>query len=169
MGLCFSLFLLLDIFFIFVTPFPGLPSGNPLSDPPSHCLYKGALPTMHPLLTSSPGIPPHWGIEPPQAEGPFLLLRSKKAILCHICGWSHGSLHVYYLDGGPVPWSSLREGGGIGLLTLLFHPWGCKYSQILKFLLQLLHWDPLAQTNSWLQASTSVFARLWQSSHIRLP
>jgi hypothetical protein len=31
---------------------------------------------------------------------------SNKAILCHMCSWSHGSLHVYYLVGGPVPRSS---------------------------------------------------------------
>ena len=34
------------------------------------------------------------------------IVLSNKAILCHICGWSHGSLHVYSLVGGPVPRSS---------------------------------------------------------------
>ena len=36
---------------------------------------------------------------------------SHKAILCYICSWSHGSLHVYSLVGGLVPGSS---GGLIG-------------------------------------------------------
>jgi hypothetical protein len=33
-----------------------------------------------------------------------------KVILCYICGWSHGSLHVYSLVGGSVPGSSGRGG-----------------------------------------------------------
>jgi len=33
------------------------------------------------------------------------------AILCYICGWIHGSLHVYSLVGGLVPWSSGASGG----------------------------------------------------------
>jgi hypothetical protein len=42
-----SFFFGLDIFFIYisnVSPFPGLPFGNPLSHPPSPCLYEGAPP-----------------------------------------------------------------------------------------------------------------------------
>jgi hypothetical protein len=30
-------------------------------------------------------------------------LMTNKAILCYMCGWSHGSLHVYPLVGGLVP------------------------------------------------------------------
>jgi hypothetical protein len=33
-----------------------------------------------------------------------------KAILCYICSWSHGSLHVYSMVGGLVPESSVRSG-----------------------------------------------------------
>jgi hypothetical protein len=35
-----------------------------------------------------------------------------KAILCYICGWSHGSLHVYSWVGALVPGSSGGAGGG---------------------------------------------------------
>jgi hypothetical protein len=58
-------------------------------------------------------------------------------------------------------------------LILFQPPWVCNSLQLLPSLLQLLHQEPLAQSNGWLQASASVFARLWQSlsgdSHIRLP
>jgi hypothetical protein len=33
-----------------------------------------------------------------------------KGILCYICSWSHGSLHVYYLVGGLVPEKSGESG-----------------------------------------------------------
>ena len=123
-GLCAHFFLVffplfLDIFFIYmsnVIPFPGLPSGNPLSHLSSPCLYEG---TPHPLLPSCPGIPLHWGIKHPQAQGLLLPLMSDKAILCHICGRSHGSLHVYSLVGGPVPGSSGgSDGGGVMVVWL---------------------------------------------------
>ena len=46
------------------------------------------------------------GMEHPQAQGPLLPLMSNKAILSHIRGQHHGSLHVYFLVGGPVSGSS---------------------------------------------------------------
>jgi hypothetical protein len=65
---------------------------------------------------------------------------------------------------------------GDWLLTLLISPWGCKPPQLLKPLLYLHHQRAPpslpAQSNGWLQASSSVFVRFWQSlsgnSHIRL-
>jgi hypothetical protein len=79
-------------------------------------------------------------------------------------GWSHGTLHVYFLVGCPVPGSS----GGL----VSWHCWVCNPPQLLHSLLQFLHWGPHAQSNAWLSASTSVFVRLWQSlsvdSNIRL-
>jgi hypothetical protein len=60
-------------------------------------------------MSSHPGIPLHWGIEHPQAQGPLLSLMSNKAILCHICGQHCELLHVYSLVSGPVP----RSSGGI--------------------------------------------------------
>jgi hypothetical protein len=53
-------------------PFPGLPFGNSLSHPLCLCLYEGAPPLTHLLPYSLPGIPLHWDIEHPQAQGPFL-------------------------------------------------------------------------------------------------
>jgi hypothetical protein len=97
-------FYLLDIFSIYVSnviPFPGFPSENPLSYPPSDCS------ATQPLHLLCPDIPLHWGIELSQDKGPLLPLMSHKAILC----WSHdGSLHMYSLVGGLVPGSSGAEG-----------------------------------------------------------
>jgi hypothetical protein len=73
-------------------------------------------------------------------------LMSNKAILCHIYGQSHGSLHVYYLLGGPVPGSS----GGSGRLPQVLPSWGCKSPQFLQSLLQLLHLGPFTFLIWWL-------------------
>jgi hypothetical protein len=118
----FSFFL--DIFFIYISnfiPFPGFPYKNPLSHPPSPC-----SPT-HPFMLLCPGIPLHWGIEPSLDQGTLLPLMSNKAILCYICSWSHGFLHVYSLVGGLVPGSS----GDTGWFILLFLLRGCKLLQLL--------------------------------------
>jgi hypothetical protein len=82
---------------------------------PSSCFYEDAPPHTHPLPSSCPGISLHWGIKHPQAQGSLIPLMPNKAILCHICGQSHVSLHAYSLVGGPVPASS----GGSGQLILL--------------------------------------------------
>ena len=95
-------------------PFPGFPPQNSLSYLPSPC-----SPT-HPLPILCPGIPLHWGIEPSQDQGPLLPFMSDKAIFCYICGWSHGSLHVYSLVGGLVPGNS----GDTGWFILWFLLWG---------------------------------------------
>ena len=79
--------LLLDIFFIFISnviqvslyPIPPPTASMRVFPYPPHC----------------PPIPLHSGIEPFQDQGPFIPLMPDKAILCYICGWSHGSLHVY--------------------------------------------------------------------------
>jgi hypothetical protein len=76
----------------------------PLQKPVSPPLFP-CSPT-HPLLLPGPGIPLYWGLEPSQDQGPLLPLMINKAILCYICSWSHGSLHVYSLVGGLVPGSS---------------------------------------------------------------
>jgi hypothetical protein len=114
---------LLNIFFIYISnvipflislPKPPVPS-------PSHC-----SPT-HLLMLPDPGIPLHRGIEPSQDQGPSLPLMMNRAPFCYICGWSHGSLHVYSLVGDLVPGSS----GGTGWFLLLFLLWGCKPLQLL--------------------------------------
>jgi hypothetical protein len=52
-------------------------------------------------------------------------LMPNKTILCYICGWSHGFLHVYSLVGGLDPLSS-------GWLVMLFFLWGCKPLQLFQ-------------------------------------
>jgi hypothetical protein len=84
----------------------------------------------------------------PQAQRPLLPLMSIKTILYHICGQCHGSPHVYSLVVGPVP----RSSKGIGLLTMLLPPWGCKLTQLLQSLLQLLNWGPPSSVQ-WLAVS----------------
>jgi hypothetical protein len=66
----------------------------------------------NPLLPFCLSIPLHWDIEPRQDQESLLPLIFNKAILCHICSLSHGSLHVYPLVGSPVPGSF--GGGGSG-------------------------------------------------------
>jgi len=149
------MFSLLDVFFYWM--FSLFPSGNPLSHPPSLWFYKGALPPTYSLLPSCPGIPLHQGLKSSQDQSPLLPLMPDKAILCCICDWSHGLLHVYSLVGGLVPGSSW----GSGWLILLFFLWGCKPLQLLQSFLQLFHWWPHAQSNDWLWVLASVFVWLW--------
>jgi hypothetical protein len=69
--LCFLF--LLDIFFIYISnvfPFSDIPLRNPTSHHPFPCLYEGAF---------YPGIPLHWGIKHPQAQGLLLPLMTNKA------------------------------------------------------------------------------------------
>jgi hypothetical protein len=101
---------------------------NPPLTYPSLCFYEGAPQLTHPLSAHCPGIPLHWGIEPSGDEGTLFPLMPDKAILCYICDWSHGSLHVYCLAGGLVPGSSRRS----GWLILLFFLWGCNPLQLLQ-------------------------------------
>jgi len=86
---------------------------------PSPCFYRGVPPSTHPpLLASPPDIPLHWGIKPWQDQGLFLPLVPNKAILCYICSWSHGSVHVYALDAVLVP--------GTSVWLILLFLWDCK-------------------------------------------
>jgi hypothetical protein len=98
--------------------------------------------TIHSYF-SRPGIPLHWCIKELQAQGPLHPLMSNKAILCHICDKSHGSLHVYSLVG-----DSVRRNSGV--LTLLLPACGCKPTQILQCFPQLLHPGPSTQSSDYL-------------------
>ena len=69
---------------------------------PTPCLSEGA-PSTHTDLPFHPGLSLNCHIKPTHAQGPFLPLVFNKDLLCLICGWNHGSLHVYYLGGSPVP------------------------------------------------------------------
>jgi hypothetical protein len=117
-------FLLLFLFiFLLIIPFIYISNDIPLPGylthtfPPSHnfpllppfCLYEGAPLPTHPLLPHHSSIPLHWGIKPPWDQGLPLTLMSGETILCYLCIWSHGSLHVHTLVGGLV---SERSGEG---------------------------------------------------------
>ena len=100
-----------------LSPFPVSPPESPYS----------IFPPSHPLQPLCHGIFLHWGIKPYENQGPFLPLMSDMTILCYMCTWSHGSLHVYSLVSSLIPGSF----GGSGWLTLLFPLWGCKPLQLL--------------------------------------
>jgi hypothetical protein len=123
-------------------------------------------PPTHSYLTPWHSL--HWVIEPSQNQVPILPLMPDKAILCYICNQSHGLFHAYYLVRGLVPGSSGRS----CWLILFFFQWGGKPLQLLQSFPKLLHWGPRAKPNGWLQASASVFVRLWKNlsgdSYIRL-
>ena len=143
--LCMLSCLHFKYFFLLGTPYP---SHIPL---PLWGCY-----VIHP---STPGIPLLQGNEHPQAQGPLLPLMSNKAIFCHICTQSHGSLHVYSLVGGPVPGSSWESGQ---LTLLLLHGAANPLSSFSPFSNSSIR-SPHAPSNGCLWASSSVFVRLWQS------
>ena len=102
----------MDILFIYISyviPFPDSLPRTPVSHSLSLCFYEGAVPPTYPLPLHCPGILLHSGIEPSQDREPFFTLMSDKAILCCICGWSHGFLYVYSLIGGLVSGSSEKS------------------------------------------------------------
>ena len=108
----------MDILFIYISnliSFPGFPSRNPPSHTPSLCFYESAPLPTNPL----PGIPLHWDMDPSQDQGPLFPLMSNKVILCYICDWSQGFLHVYSWVGSLIPGSN----GGYGWLIFLFFLW----------------------------------------------
>ena len=120
--LLFFFFSMLNLYWIFLpfwifSLFRFYPSHLPL-------LLWGCSP-IHPLLPPCPGISLQWGIESLMYQGPLLQLMANKAILCYICGWNHGSLHVYCLVGSLVL-------GVLGRL-ILFFLWGSNSSI----------WDPV--------------------------
>jgi len=108
----YILYFLLIILFTYISnvnPLPSFPSANPLFHTPSPYFYEGAPTPIHPLLPHHPSISLHWSIQPSLDQRPSLPLMPDKAILCYICSWNHGSLHVYSLVGGLV----LRSSGGL--------------------------------------------------------
>jgi hypothetical protein len=116
------LWFLNDNFFIYfsnVIPFPSFLYKNFLFHSPFPCSPTHPLPPL--ALTFA------YTVEPSQDQGPLFPLISNKVILCYICGWSHGSLHVCSLVGGLVP----RSSRGTGLFILLFLLLGSKLLQLL--------------------------------------
>jgi hypothetical protein len=148
-----------------LSSFPVSPSETsyPIAPPPASMRlfsHPSTHPPTHPLLPPLPCIPLHWGIEPSHDQGPLLLLMLDKAILCYIRGWSHGFLHVYSLVGDLIPENSGIGGGGLV-------GWYCcsSYGVANPF----SSFSPCSSiflgipTLDWLQASSSLLGRLWQS------
>jgi len=113
------LWVILFIYISNVIPLPSFPSTNPLSPPPSPCLYDGApSPACPPTPAQQPSIPQSWVIKPPQDQGAPIPVMPDKEILCYISNWSHGYPCVP-LVGVLVPGSSRRSGWLILLFFLL--------------------------------------------------
>ena len=71
---------------------------SPRQTPCHPLLFTSVRVVLHPpthFCLTSLSSPLHWGIKPPQDQGPSVPLMPDKAILCYICNWSHGPLHVY--------------------------------------------------------------------------
>jgi hypothetical protein len=122
----------INIFFTYISNvipiLRSLTQGNPLDFLSSSCFYEGVPPSTQPLLPPCPQILLNWGIEPSQDRVSPLPLMPYKAILCYICGCSHGSFHVCSFLGSLVP----RSSRGSRWLILWFFLWGCKTLQVLQ-------------------------------------
>jgi len=112
-----SLFLLEFYVFKFQMLSPFLDPLSPILSPPASVMMLFFPPTP----ISTPWHPPLWGNEPSEDQGLLLLLMTDNAILCYICGWSPGTLHVYSSVGGLVSGSS---GGGVRLVDIVALPMG---------------------------------------------
>lgn len=111
-----NLLFLLDIFFIYISnviPFPGSLQNPPITSP---CFYECAPTCPLLLLSPFPGINVHWAIKSTQDLGPLLPAMPNMTILCYICTWGHGLLHLYSLVGDLV----LGSSGVSCCLILLF-------------------------------------------------
>jgi hypothetical protein len=90
---------------------------------------------------------------------------SEKTILWYLCIWSHGSLSVWSLVG------SLDPGSTGWSRQLMFFIWGCNPLHLLQSFCQLPNQGLWAQSDGWLQASTSALVSCWlnlpRSSHTR--
>jgi len=131
-----------------LSPFPVSPP-EPLSPtPPSPYFYEDAPPPIYPRPLHGPGIPLYWGIEPSEDQGPLLPLMPNNAVLCYICRWSHGSLHVYS-GWWFSPWE-LWGGGLVGCCSSygVASPFN-SFSPFSKF----LHWGLTSCSSQWLAAS----------------
>ena len=122
-------------------------------------LLWGCFPIHLPTPTSPPYIPLLWGIEPLEDQEPFLsMIPDKASSAIYAAGAMVPSMCTPWL----VVYSLGTLGGLVGLILLFFlQCW--KPLQLLQSFPYFLHWDPNAQSDSCLWASTSVLVRLWQS------
>jgi hypothetical protein len=118
-----------------------------------------SYPSIHPLLHPHAGIPYTGVSKPSEYQASLLPLMSYKAILCYICGWSHGSLHVYSLVSALVP----------GILDFKFM---CMYIKILWEEKFRKLWRDCDRKRSWRKWGTEIilnhnrperkFLRIWR-------
>jgi hypothetical protein len=132
---------------------------------PSSCFYEGAHP---PTPSSLPWHSSALGYQAFTGPRPLLPLIPNRAILCYICGWSQGSLHVYTLVGSLVPESS----GGVWVVDIVVLPMGLQTHSAPPVLSLTPPLGTLCLVQ-WLAANIHLlFLRLWQSlsgdSNIRL-
>ena len=116
--------------------------------PPTPCLSTRHIPTS-----------------PPPSPFPLLgLLLSLYLTKDHSSNWcpSRPSSAAFLAGTMYTPWLMVQSLRVLGCLKSFFFPWGCKPLQLLQTTLQILHWRPQAQSNSWLLVSASVFVGLWQ-------
>jgi hypothetical protein len=123
----------------------------PLHNPPHptsalfSLLFASVRVLPHPATHSCPHrIPLCWVIKPLQDQGPPLLLKSEKAILCYICVWNSGALPVYSLVGDLVPGCT-----GWFCQPTLFFLWGYNPTLLLRSFLQLPDPGSWAQSGDW--------------------
>ena len=69
--------------------------------------------------------------QPSEDQGSLLPLMPNKTILCYMCSWSLGSLHVYSLVSGLVPGSSVGGWWGVRLVGIVVLPMGFEPLQLL--------------------------------------
>ena len=69
----------------------SLPFTSLLPNPPFLCLYEGAPLHTHPFCLTSLASP---SLEPSQDQVPPFPLIPDEAVLCYICSWSYGLVHI---------------------------------------------------------------------------
>jgi hypothetical protein len=79
----FYLFILLHIFFMYISNVISLPTKLSILSP-LPCFYEGVPLPIHLFLPPYNHNPLHWGIEPSQEQGPLFPLMPDKVILCYI-------------------------------------------------------------------------------------
>jgi hypothetical protein len=105
----FFLWVILFIYISNVIPLPGFPSANSLSPLSLPLPLRGCSPNHPPTPSHHSSIPLVWGIELSQDQGPPLPLMRDMAILCYICSWSQGSLHMYSEVFISIHWGKIQN------------------------------------------------------------
>jgi hypothetical protein len=99
---------LLNILFTYqmLSSFQVSPLEVPYLIPPPPASIRVVLPSQPITYIFPPWHSPTLGHRTPSGSRVSPPTMPTKALLCHICGWSHGSLHVFSLVGDLVPGSS---------------------------------------------------------------